>query len=64
MNYNVTGWLVYDAAKTLPDPADVDELDPFDDFTLLPYDNGTLLGDPDKTIELRVVMDNLGDGAN
>lgn len=64
LNYNVTGWLVYDEAKTLPDPVLLDELDPFDDMTLLPYDNQTLLGEPDQTIELDVIMDNLGDGAN
>jgi iron transport multicopper oxidase len=64
LNYNVTGWLVYDDAQPLPDPALLDELDPFDDMTLLPYDNQTLLGEPDQTIELDVIMDNLGDGAN
>ncbi|KAI0181548.1 multicopper oxidase [Hypoxylon sp. FL1284] len=64
LNYNVTGWLVYDEAQPLPDPALVDELDPFDDITLLPYDNQTLLGKPDKIVELDVIMDNLGDGAN
>ncbi|XXG97247.1 hypothetical protein Hte_003543 [Hypoxylon texense] len=64
LNYNVTGWLVYDEAQPLPDPALVDELDPFDDMTLLPYDNQTLLGEPDTIVELDVIMDNLGDGAN
>ncbi|KAI4870609.1 putative ferroxidase [Hypoxylon rubiginosum] len=64
LNYNVTGWLVYDEAQPLPDPAFVDELDPFDDMTLLPYDNQTLLGEPDTIVELDVIMDNLGDGAN
>ncbi|KAM0815501.1 putative Cupredoxin [Seiridium cardinale] len=64
LNYNVTGWLVYDDAQPLPDPALVDELDPFDDMTLLPYDNQTLLGEPDQIIELDVIMDNLGNGAN
>ncbi|CAJ2511680.1 Uu.00g073050.m01.CDS01 [Anthostomella pinea] len=64
LNYNVTGWLVYDDAKTLPEPTLVDELDPFDDMTLVPNDNQTLLGEPDKIIELDVIMDNLDDGAN
>ncbi|KAI8964740.1 putative ferroxidase [Daldinia sp. FL1419] len=64
LNYNVTGWLVYDEGKPLPEPALVDELNNFDDFTLLPYDNQTLLTKPDKEIELDVIMDNLGDGAN
>ncbi|OTA57172.1 multicopper oxidase [Hypoxylon sp. EC38] len=64
LNYNVTGWLVYDDAQPLPDPALVDELNNFDDMTLLPYDNQTLLREPDTTVELDVIMDNLGDGAN
>lgn len=64
LNYNVTGWLVYDDAQPLPDPALVDELNNFDDMTLLPYDNQTLLGEPDTTVHLDVIMDNLGDGAN
>ncbi|GAP88601.1 putative multicopper oxidase [Rosellinia necatrix] len=64
LNYNVTGWLTYDDAKPFPEPALVDELNPFDDMTLIPYDNQTIFGEPDKTIELNVIMDNLGDGAN
>lgn len=60
----MTGWLVYDSSKPNPDPATVDELEPFDDITLVPWDNTTLLGTPDQTIELDVIMDNLGDGAN
>ncbi|KAI1754910.1 Cupredoxin [Xylaria castorea] len=64
LNYNVTGWLTYDDAQPFPEPALVDELDPFDDITLIAYDNQTLFGEPDKTIELSVIMDNLNDGAN
>ncbi|KAI5863528.1 putative ferroxidase [Durotheca rogersii] len=64
LNYNVTGWLVYDEARPLPDPTLVDELDPFDDMTLIPHDNQPRLGEPDRTVQLDVVMDNLGDGAN
>ncbi|KAI1376013.1 putative ferroxidase [Hypoxylon crocopeplum] len=65
LNYNVTGWLVYDEAQPLPDPAIVyDEFEPFDDMTLIPYDNQTLFSEPDKIVELDVIMDNLGDGAN
>jgi iron transport multicopper oxidase len=64
LNYNVTGWLVYDDSQSFPDPALVDDFDPFDDMTLLPYDNQTILGEPDQTVELDVIMDNLGDGAN
>ena len=55
---------MYDEAKPLPNPALVDELNPFDDITLVPYDNQTLLGTPDRVVQLDVIMDNLGDGAN
>jgi iron transport multicopper oxidase len=60
----VTGWLTYNDNESFPKPALVDELDPFDDITLVPYDNQTLYGEPDKIIELDVIMDNLRDGAN
>jgi iron transport multicopper oxidase len=65
LNYNVTGWLVYDDEKTLPAPALLDDFDNlFDDITLVPYDNMTILGEPDQTVTLSVIMDNLKDGAN
>jgi iron transport multicopper oxidase len=48
----------------MPDPASVDTLDPFDDFTLIPYDRQKLLPEPDQTVNLTVIMANLGDGAN
>jgi iron transport multicopper oxidase len=64
LNYNVTGWLVYDKTKELPEPATIDEFDPFDDFTLVPYDKQELLPEPDQSLELVVMMNNLGDGAN
>ncbi|KAF4637511.1 hypothetical protein G7Y89_g556 [Cudoniella acicularis] len=62
LNWNSTGWLVYDKEEELPTPAAVDELDPFDDFTLVPYDNQTLLPEPDQTITFDVVMGVLGNG--
>jgi iron transport multicopper oxidase len=64
LNYNVTGWLVYDDTKPKPDAAPVDAFEPFDDVTLVAYDNLTLFGAPDQSVELDVIMDNLGDGAN
>ena len=64
LNPNVTGWLVYDDAKERPEPAVLDEFDPFDDFTLVPQDKMPLLENPDQSIELNFKMDNLGDGAN
>ncbi|KHO01937.1 Cupredoxin [Metarhizium album ARSEF 1941] len=64
LNYNSTGWLSYDKSKGYPDAALVDELNAFDDITLEAYDGMELLPEPDRTVELNVIMDNLGDGAN
>ncbi|SPO03673.1 related to cell surface ferroxidase [Cephalotrichum gorgonifer] len=64
LNYNVTGWLVYDDKKSLPTPAIIDAFDPFDDMNLAPHDEQKLLPPPDRTVQLDVSMDNLGDGAN
>ncbi|PQE24793.1 multicopper oxidase protein [Rutstroemia sp. NJR-2017a BVV2] len=62
LNYNGTGWLVYDDSKPLPEAKTVDELNDFDDFTLIPYDRQPLLPEPDQTISLDVIMDVLGNG--
>ncbi|KAI1076349.1 Cupredoxin [Whalleya microplaca] len=64
LDYNVTGWLTYDDTLEFPEPTLIDEFTEFDDMNLIPYDNQTLLGEPSKIIELDVIMDNLGDGAN
>ncbi|EON96306.1 putative iron transport multicopper oxidase fet3 protein [Phaeoacremonium minimum UCRPA7] len=66
LNWNVTGWLVYDDSKPLPDAAFVDDLDGtvYDDIQLVPYDNTTLYGEADHEIHFQVIMDNLNDGAN
>ncbi len=64
LNANVTGWLVYDKTKDLPEPALIEEFDPFDDFTLVPTDGLELYEKVDHSITLNVKMDNLGDGAN
>ncbi|ELR07802.1 hypothetical protein GMDG_00423 [Pseudogymnoascus destructans 20631-21] len=64
LNYNVTGWLVYDKSKPLPQPKLIDEFTDIDDFDLVPHDKEPLLGDADQTITLEVMMDNLADGAN
>jgi iron transport multicopper oxidase len=58
----VTGWLVYDESKPLPTPSFVDELNAFDDFTLVPFDKKPLLPEADQVITLDVIMDNLGNG--
>ncbi|TGO56440.1 hypothetical protein BOTNAR_0223g00150 [Botryotinia narcissicola] len=62
LNWNGTGWLVYDDNKALPDAAFVDEYNDFDDFNLVPYDHMALLPEPDQVISLDVVMDVLGNG--
>ena len=64
LNYNSTGWLVYDKKGEKPDAATVESLDPFDDMTLVPYDKMEILGKPDKEYVLDVKMDNLKDGKN
>ena len=62
LNWNATGWLVYDSAKPNPDPAFTNEFNDFDDFTLVPYDKQPLLPEPDQVITFDVIMDNLGNG--
>ncbi|TDZ34291.1 Iron transport multicopper oxidase FET3 [Colletotrichum spinosum] len=64
LNWNVTGWLVYNESSSRPDPAVVQEFNAFDDMTLVPHDGLERFGEPDQTVELDVIMDNLGDGAN
>ena len=60
----MTGWLVYDKGKELPEPTPVDEFDDFDDYTLVPQDKQKLYDQVDHSITLDMKMDNLGDGAN
>lgn len=64
LNWNVTGWLVYNDAADKPTAAIIDEFDPYDDFGLVPTDGLELYEDADYTITLDLTMDNLGDGAN
>jgi len=64
LNPNSTSFLVYNSAEPMPTPAFVDAFDPFDDITLIPFDRELLLTDPDITINLVVLMANLGDGKN
>lgn len=62
LNWNSTGWLVYDDTKPNPSPATIHEFDAYDDFALIPFDKQPLLPSADQTITLDVIMDNLGDG--
>ena len=55
---------MYDNAKPLPEPALLDEFDVFDDMTLRPFDDEPIFGEPDQTVTLSVIMDNLNDGGN
>ncbi|KAF2767382.1 FET Ferroxidase [Teratosphaeria nubilosa] len=64
LNWNVTGWLVYDQNAAKPAAAEVDSFTPFDDFTLVSQDGLEVYGDADVTITLDLTMNNLGDGAN
>ena len=63
---NNTNWLQYNASaphnKIDPTLDVADALPAFDDFTLVPHDHGTLLGDPNLTIQLDVVMQELDNG--
>jgi iron transport multicopper oxidase len=68
LQLNNTNWLEYNAAASHPQAVmtvDVaSDLNPFDDFTLVPYDKKPLLPDADMTIDLSVIMGNLGNGAS
>lgn len=64
LNSNVTGWLVYDDTKEKPAAKAIEAFEAFDDFTLVPYDKGTLLDRVDRSITLDMKMGVLNDGAN
>lgn len=64
LNWNVTGWLVYDDTAGFPAMPNVSSFDPYDDFDLIPSDGEGALGTPDKIIILDLTMNNLADGAN
>ncbi|TVY31799.1 Iron transport multicopper oxidase [Lachnellula subtilissima] len=64
LNWNSTGWLVYDSKNPNPDPTLLQdaEFNEFDDSTLVPVDKAPLLPDADQIITLDVIMDDLGNG--
>ncbi|EXJ87323.1 hypothetical protein A1O3_04282 [Capronia epimyces CBS 606.96] len=64
LNPNVTSFLVYDESKPVPTPKEIESFEPFDDMHLVPTDGEEPYEDPDLVVQLDVVMDNLGDGAN
>ncbi|KAL5615257.1 hypothetical protein BROUX41_005311 [Berkeleyomyces rouxiae] len=64
LNYNVTGWLVYDDSKALPAPAKVAAFTALDDIDLVPFDEKPLLGSVAQRVQFDIKMGNLADGAN
>jgi iron transport multicopper oxidase len=64
LNPNATGYLVYNSTGSLPSANTVDQLNPIDDFVLVPSDGVGILDKVDHQITLDVKMDNLDDGAN
>ncbi|CAK7209550.1 hypothetical protein SCUCBS95973_000478 [Sporothrix curviconia] len=71
LQYNATGWLVYDVRRPLPPPALLasDAFDAgspllLDDAALVPHDAIPLLGEPDVAVELNVNMQTRRDGTN
>ncbi|CAL5870562.1 uncharacterized protein PFLUO_LOCUS4801 [Penicillium psychrofluorescens] len=68
LQLNNTNWLEYDASAAHPQAvmkvAVATELNPFDDVNLVPWDHEPLLPDPDLTIDVTVIMQDLGNGAS
>ncbi|KAJ5369472.1 Multicopper oxidase type 2 [Penicillium cosmopolitanum] len=67
LQLNQTNWLEYNSSAAHPQAVmkvDVaSDLVPYDDLKLVPHDRMPLLPDPDMTIEVDVIMDNLANGA-
>lgn len=62
---NATSYMMYDKDGEKPEQSYVDSIDDFlDDFYLTPLDKVELYEDPDYTITVDVVMDNLKNGVN
>ncbi|CAI7624527.1 unnamed protein product [Penicillium manginii] len=67
LQLNQTNWLEYNSSAAHPQAVmtvDVaSDLVPYDDMKLVPHDRMALLPEPDMTIEVDVIMDNLANGA-
>ncbi|CAG8266059.1 unnamed protein product, partial [Penicillium nalgiovense] len=67
LQLNQTNWLEYNSNAAHPQAAMKVEVSsdlvPYDDMKLIPHDRMELLTEPDMTIEVDVIMDNLNDGA-
>lgn len=65
LQLNATNYLVYNESAPMPEQAYVDSIDDFlDDFYLTPINKVELFEDPDYSISVDVVMDNLMNGVN
>lgn len=66
LKLNNTNWLEYSSAapheQVMVNVSDSTQLDPFDDFTLVPHDRQPLFQDPLKEINVTVYMGNLDNG--
>jgi iron transport multicopper oxidase len=66
LQLNATNFLEYNSAAPHPEAnitVDVaSDLNPFDDFSLIPQDREPLLPDPDYEISVAIIMANLGNG--
>lgn len=61
---NSTNFMVYNKDKDLPKEYTVDDYNELDDFYLTTLNKTELYDDPDHTITIDVVMDNLDNGVN
>lgn len=68
LQLNQTNWLEYNSSapkERVEPPYDTsDDIEPFDDFDLVPYDRKELYPEPDQEITVDVSMNNLYDGIN
>ncbi|KAL3456104.1 Cupredoxin [Aspergillus heterothallicus] len=66
LKLNSTNWLEYDESLAHPQAnitvSESDELVPFDDGALVPYDHEPLLETPDISVNVAVIMGNLDNG--
>ncbi|KAL4897033.1 Cupredoxin [Aspergillus ambiguus] len=68
LRLNQTNWLEYNSSAEHPQAVmkvnDSSELMPYDDMKLVPHDRMELLPEPDTTIEVAVIMDNVASGSS
>lgn len=66
LQLNNTNWLEYNSSapheQATINVTDSTQLDPYDDFSLVPHDRMPLLPDPDHEIDVTVIMQNLDNG--